>query len=149
MPSEPSSPISQQPTTEVGIYRSGTAMIGRIAATLRLPFPAGGQQTSDDLSFWKSSSSKVTNFCLRGTDHSFLDVGNELLRVVIAVGFENPRVAVVKINDCWLSLRSKNDRLHRHRGKIRHNHMQLLQHSLSFGGFGNNEASHAGKQREG
>jgi transcription antitermination factor NusG len=70
-----------------------------------------------------------------------------LLLIGVAVDREKRRPVPVKVKHAWLLLRRKDDRLHGHRGKVRHNCTQLLQHGFGLRDIGNDEPCHASKQR--
>src|SRR3712207_9347420 len=65
------------------------------------------------------SLSNFQDLGLRGTDHPFTKIGEQLLFGIVAVGLQDPRVSTKEVEHARLVLRRHDERLHGQRRHVR------------------------------
>src|SRR6478609_2088212 len=94
----------------------------------------------------RTSKFQDLEFC--GADHLLTEVSKQLLLIGVAVDGQKRRPVPVEVEHARLLLYREDNWLHGHRGKVRHNCTQLLEHGFGIRNIGNYEPRHPSKQRD-
>src|SRR6478735_11521126 len=92
----------------------------------------------------RTSKFQDLEFC--GADDLLTEVSKQLLLTGVVVDGQKRWPVPVKVEHTRLLLHREDNWLHGHRGKVRYNCSQLLQHGFCIRNIGNDESRHASEQ---